>query len=595
MYGQIHLILKELVEEQYGHPEWTKILNQCKWNDEDNFLTFHSYNDNATVTLLNAIAKVLKLHMEEVLKMFGGHFLTYCMKHGYEKMLTTLGGDLISFVENLDSLHSLLSFTYIDILPPSFRCVQENNGSLTLHYYSVRDGLAPMVVGILQAVGREFFHQSVKLTVVGQGLEDVGLEPKLHHTLFSVEIKDLEAQDSESRVYSIHRRSKRCSHPSYEEQSTDPGSPSIIKAEDFNAAFPYHILLDRFMFIRECGDNIQRLAKMPMIPGTPFREVATILQPSIAPSAHNVFTFINSSFTLALHRRAGEKPLVLKGQMMWLPHCYHLLFIGSPRMMSLEDFKEMQLFLCDVPIFDVTRELVLLNQQRITEIEVARKLDEATVELKKVSREVEEEKLRTEGLLHQMMPYKIASQLIAGQNVPAEKFESCTMLFGDITTFTEIVLKCPADDIVNMLNDIYHRFDTRTDAHEVYKVETIGDAYMAVTGVPEAQEDHAERMADFAMDMLEEACFVISPATGKSLKIRVGMHSGGVVAGVIGKKRPRYDIYGDTVNTASRMESYSAGGRIHISVTTFKSVPVFLGLLLSACPTPTFESVALSY
>ncbi|CAG2227200.1 GUCY1B [Mytilus edulis] len=164
-----------------------------------------------------------------------------------------------------------------------------------------------------------------------------------------------------------------------------------------------------------------------------------------------------------------------------------------------------------------------------------------------------------------MLPTKVATELLAGRTVDAEKFENVTILFSDIVTFTKIASACTPMDIVNLLNNLYQRFDNLTTVHNVYKVETIGDAYMVVSGVPTRTNSHAENVANFSLDMVNEAGKVQSPATGESIQIRVVFHSGSVVAGVVGLKMPRYCLFGDTVNTSSRMESQGIPARVHAS------------------------------
>lgn len=147
-------------------------------------------------------------------------------------------------------------------------------------------------------------------------------------------------------------------------------------------------------------------------------------------------------------------------------------------------------------------------------------------------------------------------------------FNSVSILFSDVVTFTEICSRITPMEVVSMLNAMYSIFDRLTEINNVYKVETIGDAYMVVSGAPEKDANHAEKVCDMALDMIEAITDLKDPSTGQHLKIRVGVHSGAVVAGIVGLKMPRYCLFGDSVNTASRMESTSQAMNIHISETT---------------------------
>ncbi|XP_076469689.1 guanylate cyclase soluble subunit beta-2-like [Babylonia areolata] len=574
-YGQVHCIIREMLQIKFGMERWYEVLYSSGMDEAAHFQVFKVYEDATTFKLIESVTEVLGVPQETVLKEFGTYFLTYCLKHGYDTMLLTLGQDLYSFINNLDSLHSMLSLSYRGLVAPSFRCEENEDGSLSVHHCSWRNGLIPIVTGLVEAVAKELFNQVAKMTANETMQIEVDTNKYMYHTIVRVDLQNRNRGGGlvSGKSYNPNKpRIARCRPSIDAELAALATKTPIITSEDLSIAFPYHLLIDESLHVIQCGESLREMVPKPINSDTMLTQFATISLPIMAPTAKNIKSFINSVFYLSIDTGDSKPHFVLKGQFMWLTNCSCLLFMGSPHLLSWNDFKEMNVSMADIPLYDCTRELVLLNQQRIAEIDVAKKLDETTLEFKRMSQALEAEKQKTEELLHEMMPRKVAMQLTLYGRVKAEKYDSCTVLFSDIVTFTDITGMCQADQVVNMLNDMYHRFDTHTEAHDVYKVETIGDAYMAVTGVPEVQEDHAERMADFAMDMLEEAGLVHSPATGLPLQIRVGLHTGAVVAGVIGKKKPRFDIYGDTVNTASLMESNGMAGRIQVSEPTFEKL-----------------------
>eukprot|EP01137_Pigoraptor_chileana_P018784 Opistho-2@78831 len=182
------------------------------------------------------------------------------------------------------------------------------------------------------------------------------------------------------------------------------------------------------------------------------------------------------------------------------------------------------------------------------------------------------EKERAEELLYRMIPRKVAEDLKLGKPVKAETFEEVTIYFSDIVGFTAIAGRSTPIQVVDLLNALYTTFDAIIDHHDVYKVETIGDAYMVVSGLPIRNgKRHAPEMANMSLDLLASINgFQIPHLPGEQLKLRIGLHSGTAVAGVVGLKMPRYCLFGDTVGTASKMESGGAPLRIHISECTNK-------------------------
>ncbi|KAJ0173980.1 hypothetical protein K1T71_010126 [Dendrolimus kikuchii] len=180
------------------------------------------------------------------------------------------------------------------------------------------------------------------------------------------------------------------------------------------------------------------------------------------------------------------------------------------------------------------------------------------------------EKRRSEELLYQVLPRPVAQQLMAGEVVQPESFECVTVYFSDIVGFTELGAASTPMQIVDLLNDLYSTFDRIIGFYDVYKVETIGDAYMVVSGLPERNGDlHAREICLMALAIVEAVRgFVVRHRPTHRLEVRIGVHSGPVCAGVVGVKMPHYCLFGDTVNTASRMESTGQPLRIHLSEST---------------------------
>lgn len=180
-----------------------------------------------------------------------------------------------------------------------------------------------------------------------------------------------------------------------------------------------------------------------------------------------------------------------------------------------------------------------------------------------------EEKAKSERLLLNVLPPAIAQQLKQEERTIADSFPDVTVMFADIVGFTELAAKTPPIELVEILNVIFSEFDQLTEKHGLEKIKTIGDAYMVVGGLPAAKPNHAAAIAAMALDMQESITEFCSD-TGKALSIRIGINTGPVIAGIIGTKKFIYDLWGDTVNIASRMESHGVPGSIQVSEETYQ-------------------------
>lgn len=179
---------------------------------------------------------------------------------------------------------------------------------------------------------------------------------------------------------------------------------------------------------------------------------------------------------------------------------------------------------------------------------------------------------RAEMLLLNILPSKIAARLKANEEPLADSHDSVSVLFADLAGFTDLSRKLSADELVNLLNDLFSRFDDLANKCGAEKIKTIGDAYMVATGLSGNVADHAEKIADLALGM-QRAFGEFRRDNKVDLKLRIGVHSGAVIAGVIGKQKFSYDLWGNTVNIASRMESEGVPDQIQISAETREMLP----------------------
>lgn len=182
-----------------------------------------------------------------------------------------------------------------------------------------------------------------------------------------------------------------------------------------------------------------------------------------------------------------------------------------------------------------------------------------------------QEQAKSERLLLNVLPQEIAEVLKEEGQTIATRHEAVTVMFADVVGFTPLVEGLEPEEVIKLLNDVFSYFDSLAARYGLEKIRTMGDAYMVASGIPVARDDHAESVARMALDMLT---YKAPPHVARTapLSFRVGISSGPAIAGVIGKSKFQYDIWGDTVNTASRMESHGLPGRIHLSLQTYELI-----------------------
>ncbi|KAH8407078.1 hypothetical protein KR222_005687, partial [Zaprionus bogoriensis] len=354
----------------------------------------------------------------------------------------------------------------------------------------------------------------------------------------------------------------------------------LISPATFCKVFPFHLMFDRQMKVVQAGKAVSRVIPRVAEENCSLIEVVEAIRPHLQLTFENILSHINTIYVLqtrqgAMSSRHEQRFLRLKGQMMYIPETDRILFQCYPSVMNLDDLTKKGLYISDVPLHDAARDLVLLSEKFEAEYKLTKNLEMLTDKLQQTFRDLESEKQKTDRLLYSVLPKSVANELRHQRPVPPKRYDSVTLMFSGIVGFGQY---CAANTdpegamkIVKMLNELYTVFDALTDSKRnlnVYKVETVGDKYMAVSGLPDHCEDHAKCMARVALDMMDMAKNV--KMGSNPVQITIGIHSGEVVTGVIGNRVPRYCLFGNTVNLTSRTETTGVPGRINISEETYR-------------------------
>ncbi|KAF9418035.1 hypothetical protein HW555_005019 [Spodoptera exigua] len=523
MYGLLLENMAEYIRQTYGEERWEDIRRQAGV-EQPSFSVHQVYPENLITRLAKKAQEVLGMTEREFMDQMGVYFVGFVSQYGYDRVLSVLGRHMRDFLNGLDNLHEYLKFSYPRMRAPSFICENETRQGLTLHYRSKRRGF----------VARHFYHKEMRIELLREEL----LFDTVHVT-FQLTF--------DNRAFTL------ASLAMTREEKHLPISASVLFE-----IFPFCIVFGSDMVVRSIGNSLMVI--LPDLVGKKITNWFDLVRPLIAFKFQTILNRTNNIFELVtveavMHEKAPDK----RNELLRLSNDLHGQLAND----------DVPWHSCDAG--SCCLDLMLAGTQQSVELKLA--LDQEQQKSKKLEesmRKLDEEMKRTDELLYQMIPKQVADRLRNGENPidTCEMFDSVSILFSDVVTFTEICSRITPMEVVSMLNAMYSIFDTLTERNRVYKVETIGDAYMVVSGAPEKEDNHAEKVCDMALDMVDAITDLKDPSTGSHLSIRVGVHSGAVVAGIVGLKMPRYCLFGDSVNTASRMESTSEAMRIHISQTT---------------------------
>ncbi|XP_013410650.1 soluble guanylate cyclase 88E isoform X3 [Lingula anatina] len=606
MYGLLLESIYEYLKQTYGENVAEEIRKRANIH-QHSFVTHKVYSETLVPRMGDAAAAITGTPKDELMEQFGVAFVTFVGHYGYDRVLRVLGRHMRDFLNGLDNLHEYLRFSYAKLKPPSFFCENETKEGLTLHYRSKRKGFLHYVKGQIKTVGSLFYNTHVEIDVIShRETED------LTHVVFQLKFDNYAYREP------------------VEKKDITQTTKLHVRSAVFFDVFPFHLVFNRDMLIRSAGKGLEQV--LEGLEGRQVDTEFVMMRPLLEFTWKNVMSHTNNVFELQsvnetkaqrqqdlddlsdddvcsfqtetasrrtrvsrasrrisyaqsqdcgtiysqpahdqVYNSARTSYLRLKGQMMFMEEWDSILFLGTPIMENLDVMFTTGLYINDLSMHDSSRDLVLAGTQQSAELKLA--LDQEQQKNKKLEetmRKLDAEMKKTDSLLYQMIPKSVADRLRKGEPAmnTCEVFESVTILFSDVVGFTTICSQITPMQVVGMLNAMYTEFDQLSEKNQVYKVETIGDAYMVVAGAPIKTKYHAHHICNMAFDMLDAMSNLTDPSTGGNMRIRVGVHSGAVVAGVVGMKMPRYCLFGDTVNTASRMESTGEAMKLHVSETT---------------------------
>ncbi|KAM6941427.1 guanylate cyclase soluble subunit alpha-1 [Lycodopsis pacificus] len=523
---------------------------------------YHSCTDEPEhlVEMMNIYSTKTAIHMEALKVALGEELFNICYEEDGH-ILRVVGGALHDF---LNSFNVLLKQSSTPPNPnredcvnqPSVLCLDKDAGLLTVYFFNPGPTTELFFPGVIKAAARLLYHTTVDVLVDRAGAKD----------------SILQSSPQPSLLYTVVVKDAKNLSPSPLRATSAGTLPTSL----FSTIFPFHLILDQDLVLLQIGHGLRKrlLRKDGLRRSSTFQEQFSIVSPQIKCTFQGILTMLNTQFIIRIKHGVSiadntGKLMDLKGQMIYASESNAILFLGSPCVDKLEELTGRGLYLSDIPIHNALRDVVLVGEQAKAQDGLKKRLGKAKAALEHAHQALEEEKKKTVDLLFSIFPGTVAQQLWQGQTVQAKKFDRVTMLFSDIVGFTAVCSRCTPMQVITMLSELYTRFDHECGELDIYKVETIGDAYCVAGGLHKESETHAVQIALMALKMMELSDEVMTP-NGEPIQIRIGLHTGSVLAGVVGVRMPRYCLFGNNVSLANNFESCSLPSKINISPSTHR-------------------------
>ncbi|XP_062536754.1 soluble guanylate cyclase 89Db-like isoform X3 [Armigeres subalbatus] len=534
---------------------------------------------------------------------FGRCFVRFFSNFGYDELIKATGRYFCDFLHSVDNIHLQMRFTYRKMKSPSMQLIEVDENGAVLVYRSTRSGFSKYLRGQLMEIAKQLYNMDVTIKVLesqndvpGGTAGPISIQGGLKTVIVKYRL------DFDNREY-MQRRVHITAHPS--QLQLEPVSSSLLLE-----LFPFALILNEQMRITAAGEKLieswmlNNPSRSPMeLMGAKVTDHFKLRRPTgITFTWENMKRLQTVNFDIQLLKGAavngtaeasgtggdlkptladsedptklmsiarrgsqGLRSILLKGEMRYIKDINSLVFLCSPLINNLEELREVGLYLNDLNTHGLSREMVFSGFSHNSRLDLMCEREEKRAEELETSLALADSwKRQGDELLYSMIPRSIAERLREGQN-PLEtchSFEEVTVLFAEIqeSLMSDDSIKY-AMTTVNTLNAAFSAFDELIQSPMAYKVETVGKVYMAVSGAPDANPCHVQHTADLAIGMLQSIHDLNLPGVG----VKIGFHTGPIVAGIVGLKVPRYCLFGDTVNTASRMESSSDTNKIQVS------------------------------
>ncbi|XP_014224576.1 head-specific guanylate cyclase [Trichogramma pretiosum] len=511
-----------------------------------------------------------------------------------ERAFRCLGNDLAAFLTTLDGVNDVVQHQSGSETEAEFVCIA-TPGALELHFTTDYPSIAYLLVGSLKGIARQFYDDKADVYILPDPYNTKFFRYRITPEHFNSASSSAAAATAPAPNLAVQERSD-----SVEDEEEIAGEHSRFRplsheaadlrmgVASFCKAFPWHFVVDRNLELVQLGSGFMRLFGHQLAwQGREISSYFVFARPrGVSLAFHEILKRSNTPFVLTLKQQSADEQfqaegLEFKGQMVHCQESDSILFVSSPFLNGLEGLTGHGLFISDIPLHDATRDVILVGEQARAQDGLRRRMDKLKSSIEEANRAVDAEREKNVSLLHLIFPPDIAKRLWLGETIEAKNYADVTMLFSDIVGFTAICSTATPMMVINMLQNLYQQFDSYCGQLDVYKVETIGDAYCVACGLHKNTNTHAQQIAWMALKMIQ-TCTQHSTHDGKPIKMRIGIHTGMVLAGVVGKKMPRYCLFGHNVTVANKFESTSEPLRVNVSPTTYEFLMQGPGFILEA-------------